>query len=193
MVFFIFAAVVSYLLGSILFGKIIAHSAGVNIQKAGSGNIGFANSWRVLGFKKAIFVLIFDVAKGYLSIAIFHNHLNLIQLYILSLAPVIGHCYPIWLNFKGGKGVATALGVVLALNPISGVIGIGVWILATVITRVAMLGSLSMMLVITISSYYLDKNIFPVIAMLLAFIVWKHRKNIIRLFDGNEPKLSWRF
>ena len=138
-------------------------------------------------------MLIFDVAKGYLSIAIFHNHLNLIQLYILSLAPVIGHCYPIWLNFKGGKGVATALGVVLALNPISGVIGIGVWILATVITRVAMLGSLSMMLVITISSYYLDKNIFPVIAMLLAFIVWKHRKNIIRLFDGNEPKLSWRF
>lgn len=115
------AVIAAYILGSVPFGKIIAHSAGIDIQKRGSGNIGFANMLRVLGWKYALPTLLLDIAKGFCATAIgMYSVGDMVGAFLIGYVAIIGHCFPIWLKFRGGKGVATGLGVVLFLNPLAG-------------------------------------------------------------------------
>jgi len=185
--------VLAYFLGSIPFGKIVGLHYGIDIQKEGSGNIGFANSWRVLGLKKAAFVLILDVLKGYACIILFRGYLNSTQLPILALVPILGHIFPVWLKFHGGKGVATSLGVVLALSPLLSLIGIIVWVLVVIATKRPAIASLSMMLIMLASSFYVADNLSLLLATIFIIVVATHHKNISNLLHGREPKISWNF
>ncbi|MDO4773977.1 MAG: glycerol-3-phosphate acyltransferase [Candidatus Saccharibacteria bacterium] len=115
------AVIMAYVLGSVPFGKIIARIAGIDIQKRGSGNIGFANMLRVLGWKYALPTLLLDVAKGFCATAIgMYGAGDMVGAFLIGYIAIIGHCFPVWLGFRGGKGIATGLGVVLFLNPLAG-------------------------------------------------------------------------
>ena len=119
----IFACLAGYFIGSIPAGKIFARFGGVDIQKRGSGNIGFANVLRTLGWKFAIPTLIVDVAKGYFATWLgFYLTGDFFWAFAVGYSAVIGHCLPIWLKFHGGKGIATGLGVVLFCAPMAGAI-----------------------------------------------------------------------
>lgn len=122
---FITLALASYFLGSIPFGKIIAKVFyGIDIQKRGSGNIGFANILRVIGWKAAAPTLLGDAAKGYIpTITTLYLTNSTTLAAIVGIIAVVGHLFPIWLQFRGGKGVATSLGVMIALNPLSALLG----------------------------------------------------------------------
>ena len=127
---FVVLVVFAYLLGSIPFGKIVGNRRGIDIQKHGSGNIGFANAFRVLGWKPSLIVLAGDILKGLIPVLIAVQSLPNYQVLIVGLAAVVGHIFPVWLGFKGGKGIATGLGVTLVLTPLVGLLGAFVYIVA---------------------------------------------------------------
>ncbi|MFZ1458579.1 MAG: glycerol-3-phosphate acyltransferase [Candidatus Saccharimonadales bacterium] len=121
---------IAYLLGSIPFGKIIGLKFyGIDIQKRGSGNIGFANVLTHLGWKAAIPTLLGDVSKGALATWLALHYLTPELAYWAGITAVLAHIFPIWLNFRGGKGIATAFGVMLVLAPLAAVIGLGIYLL----------------------------------------------------------------
>lgn len=128
-------ALFSYLAGSIPFAKLIGLLYGVDIQKRGSGNIGFANTLRVLGWKAAVPVLVLDTAKGFFPTYIAFGLYGAEMAFCIGMLAVLGHIAPMWLRFKGGKGVATSLGVILAVTPLVGLIGFGIYILSSVVFR----------------------------------------------------------
>ena len=133
----IFYVLGSYIVGSIPFGKLLGLSLGKDLQKEGSGNIGFANAWRVLGLKYGVLVLILDMAKGFVPTFIALKTFPLSQALMVAGVVIIGHIFPIWLKLKGGKGVATYLGASFAINPILGLIGIGTWALLFSVFKIA--------------------------------------------------------
>src|SRR5690606_39536658 len=108
---------IAYVCGSIPFGKIIGRLKGVDIQKLGSGNIGFANSVRVLGWKPGVFVLIGDATKGFLPVYLSVSHIPYWQSLMVGLVAILAHVFPVWLRFKDGKGIAPGLGISLVLAP----------------------------------------------------------------------------
>ncbi len=120
----------AYLLGSIPFGKIVGNRRGIDIQKHGSGNIGFANAFRVLGWKPSLIVLAGDILKGLIPVLIASQQLPTYQTLIVGFAAVVGHIFPVWLGFKGGKGIATGLGVTLVLTPLVALLGAVVYLVA---------------------------------------------------------------
>ena len=135
MLFLLFIAF-AYLLGSIPFGKIVGRMKGIDLQKKGSGNIGFTNSLRTLGLKRAIPVLIGDLLKGSIPTFLALQFLPLGQTLIIALASILGHIFPVWLKFKGGKGVATGLGTILAINPLITIIGLTVFLIVFLATKI---------------------------------------------------------
>ena len=118
----------AFVSGSIPFGKIVGYTKGIDIQKVGSGNIGFANSFRMLGWKPSLIVLAGDIIKGYIPTyyAILEFHLTVPTL-LIAIATIAGHIFSPWLRLRGGKGVATMIGVSLALNPIIALMAILIW------------------------------------------------------------------
>lgn len=172
-----------------------------DIREFGSGNAGATNTFRVLGKKAGIPVLIFDVLKGWFSVYVLSHSLGLdtmtnsfmnIQI-LLGVAAVVGHIYPIFANFKGGKGVATTLGVVIALDPISAFSCLGVFVVVLLITRIvsisSMIAALSfpIFVILVYKSSYISLIVFSIIMSLL--IIVTHKKNIIRLVNGEESKV----
>ena len=117
--FFSFA----YICGSLPFGVVISHLQGVNIQQRGSGNMGFANVRRVLGWRAGLATLVGDIAKGMIPVALAQMYIGSTYAFIAGLFAVGGHLFPIWLKFKGGKGIATGLGVLIILHPVVAAIG----------------------------------------------------------------------
>jgi len=115
--FFILLCICSYLLGSIPFGKLVAHRHGIDIQKVGSGNIGFANVVRALGFKPALPVLVGDSLKGFVPTYIALVYFGQTMAMIVGTIAILAHIFPVWLRFRGGKGIATGLGVMIAISP----------------------------------------------------------------------------
>lgn len=179
----IYTILIAYLCGSIPFGKIVSHFRGINILKKGSGNIGFANSLRVMGWVPALIVLIGDISKGYFPVIIFrHNS------FFVVLAILIGSIFSPWLKFKGGKGVATTLGISLALNPLLGFIGILIWLFVVFIYKKTSLASIITVILLPILSVFLDKKLFSLYLLILAIILFTHRKNIKNLINGTEVK-----
>lgn len=172
-----------------------------DIRDFGSGNAGATNTFRVLGKKAGIPVLIFDVLKGWFSVYVLSHSLGVdtltnsfmnIQI-ALGIAAVIGHVYPLFANFKGGKGVATTLGVVIALEPISAFSCMGVFIIIIFISRIVSISSMiaaisfPVFVVFIYKTEYISLLVFSVIISLL--IVVTHIKNIGRLMDGTESKI----
>lgn len=134
--FLLLLVTVAYLLGSIPFGKIICRRAGVDIQKQGSGNIGFANVLRTMGWKYALPTLVGDVLKGYIPVMIAAQaSFTDPEQFIVGAAAIIGHVFSIFLRGRGGKGVATGLGVLLYLEPIAAIAGLGVYSILLVLKK----------------------------------------------------------
>lgn len=181
-------AIVSYSLGALPFSKWIARWQGVNIQETGSGNPGATNVARSLGLAFGTIVLVLDLAKGAAAAALAQG---LETPLILSGFAVIGHNWSVFLHFRGGKGVATTLGVLAVASWPAASFTVGVWLILVALTRKVSLGSVIAVLSAPIILWFFVKNLELIwlFAALGVLSVVKHRKNIRRLFDGEELSL----
>ena len=181
----------SYFLGSIPFGLIITKVfLRKDIRKVGSGNIGTTNVLRTGKKSLAIATLIFDILKGYVSVLITLKYFNDL-VYFSALICFIGHIFPVWLKFKGGKGVATYLGIIFALSFKFGIIFGITWLLISFIFKYSSLSSMIGALIVFVYSMFLD-NITLSIFLFITFIIilYTHRENIVRLKDSSETKIK---
>ena len=172
--------VFAYFLGSFPTGKLIGRARGIDIQKNGSGNIGFANAVRVLGWQAGIIVLVVDILKGFMPVYIAHYSFGatIQQQMIIGIAPIIGHAYPIWLRFKGGKSIATGLGVLIALNPLIATLGITVYLMVFMISRKSAAGSLTAAWSLPLIAFIVQPMLCLYFIILALFATYTHRANI---------------
>ena len=195
----------SYLLGSIPFGYLAGQLAGIDIRKFGSGNIGATNAVRVLGKKYGYPVFALDFLKGFGAVRISMlmglgppPEWNSPEIFGIAAAVscVIGHSYPPWLKFKGGKGVATSAGALFALTPIGGLIGAAIWIVMFWVTRYVSLASVTaaiMLPIVILTVSWRNENakaIFYFSVCVAAVVIWRHRSNLSRLRRGTEPRFT---
>ena len=187
----IYVFVYSYLLGSIPFGLIITKIfLGKDIRKVGSGNIGTTNVLRTGKKSLAAATLLFDVLKGYFSILITYNYFNDL-IYLSALICFIGHIFPIWLKFKGGKGVATYLGVILGISLNLGIVFGVTWIVIALIFRYSSLSSILGSMSVWIYSISFSNEIQSYFTFFLFVIIFfTHKENIIRLKNSKETKIK---
>lgn len=191
------AIVAAYLVGSIDFAVIVARMHGVDIHQEGSGNPGMSNVLRTLGRVPAAMVFIGDTLKGTIGAAMGMVASGVPDpmvhwAFLTGLAAVIGHCYPIFHRFKGGKGVATGGGVLLFTVPLLAVIEIAIWFLIFFITRTASIGS--MVIVVITVPLLIWQGVSGLalvwVALIIALVVWRHRGNIKRMVSGSEERVS---
>ena len=187
----IYVFVYSYLLGSIPFGLIITKIfLGKDIRKVGSGNIGTTNVLRTGKKSLAAATLLFDVLKGYFSIFITYNYFNDL-IYLSALICFIGHIFPIWLKFKGGKGVATYLGVILGISLNLGVVFGFTWIVIALIFRYSSLSSILGSMSVWIYSFFFPNEMQSYFTFFLfVIIIFTHKENIIKLKSSKETKIK---
>ena len=186
----IIVAVYSYLLGSIPFGLVLTKIfLKKDIRKIGSGNIGTTNVLRTGKKSLAVATLILDLLKGYFSIALtFIYFENLIS--YSALICFVGHIFPVWLKFRGGKGVATYLGVVLALSYKFFLIFGITWLVLSFLFRYASLSSIISSLIVFVYSYFYINNFSLILFIFFVIIVYTHRENIVRLKNSEESKIK---
>ena len=187
----IYVFVYSYLLGSIPFGLIITKIfLGKDIRKVGSGNIGTTNVLRTGKKSLAAATLLFDVLKGYFSILITYNYFNDL-IYLSALICFIGHIFPVWLKFKGGKGVATYLGVILGISLVLGIVFGITWLVIAVIFRYSSLSSILGSMTVWIYSFLFANEMQSYLLFFLFIIIFfTHKENIIRLKNSKETKIK---
>jgi glycerol-3-phosphate acyltransferase PlsY len=173
----------AFAIGSIPFGAVLAGRRGVNIRQEGSGNIGATNVARVLGLRAGLVVLLLDSSKGALPVWLALRHSDCAWLVAAAgLAAILGHCFSPWLGWKGGKGVATALGVFAVLAPPAALAGIGVFVAVLALTRVPALGSLSGALAIAAMLVLRGPPAYATLgAVTVALLVYTHRVNLAKL------------
>ncbi|MEW6740525.1 MAG: glycerol-3-phosphate 1-O-acyltransferase PlsY [Nitrospirota bacterium] len=185
--------ILSFLIGSIPTGLLIAKTKGIDLRKVGSGNIGATNVLRAVGKEAALFTLLGDIAKGALPVAIgkFFG-LGIFDVGILGISAILGHNFSLFLKFKGGKGVATSIGVLLAFSPHVALLTITLWLLTARWTRYSSLSALIAFGLLPLSIYMLDyskeKMIIAVAITVLIYI--RHAANIKRLMQGTESKIG---
>ncbi len=209
--------ILSYLIGSIPTSIIVTRAVkGIDIREHGSGNAGGTNVMRVLGWKHGVFVILLDAFKGVLAVIVvarlhygsmpFENvtpfdDFTLVQI-IAGIAAVMGHIWTVFAGFKGGKGIATALGVLLMIVTVDMLIAVGVFVLVVTISRYVSLGSIlgaiSVPLALVIRENVFNVNIpgyntlLPFVIFLAMLVIFTHRKNVVRLLNGNESKVSFK-
>ncbi|MDD2751620.1 MAG: glycerol-3-phosphate 1-O-acyltransferase PlsY [Candidatus Omnitrophica bacterium] len=209
MLWIIAAIIISYLFGSIptayLFGKIFK---GVDIRNFGSGNVGATNALRVFGKRAGIIVLLLDVVKGILPVVFLADYILFRSTilspealrFLLGLSCICGHNWTVFLKFKGGKGVATSLGVLIGLSlkiyvfaKILGIV-ILIWLSSFLILRIVSLSSLLAGIAFPVAAFFFRLSWPLIVFSLLAcgFIILRHRANLIRLFQGKEPRLHFK-
>lgn len=205
---YLLVALGAYLLGSIPSGYLIGKSRGVDLRTQGSGNIGSTNALRVLGKKWGYLCFALDVGKGVLSVLLAKYAIApavgldpVTSSIVAAVCTVLGHNFPVWLKFKGGKGVATSAGAVIGLFPLVVFVGsVLVWVITFKITRIvsvaSMLGAISLSLALVVlwllhsSGVVLAQVVIGV--ALSAMMIWRHRSNIGRLVAGTEPRFEKR-
>lgn len=197
---------VSYLLGSIPFGYLAGRLAGIDIRKTGSGNVGATNVVRVLGKRYGYPVFALDVLKGFGAVKISMllgpgrppewNSPEVFGIFA-AIFSVLGHLYPPWLKFKGGKGVATSAGALLALTPLATIIVVAIWVIVFWATRYVSLASvvaaIVLPLVVILVRSHEQNRVRPLVyssACVAAVVVWRHRSNLSRLMRGTEPRFT---
>ena len=185
-------AVMGYLLGSIASGMILARVMNLgDLRSIGSGNIGATNVLRTGNKLAAALTLLFDGAKGAVAVLIARQIGGEDSAQIAGLAAFIGHCYPVWLGFKGGKGVATFLGLWLALAWPVGLACCAVWLLTALITRFSSLSALVAAASALVWAIVFDRSDTLLLgALVVALVFWRHRSNIARLMNGTEPRIG---
>lgn len=199
----IFSFFLAYLLGSIptsfIMGRLIK---GIDIRNFGSGNVGATNALRVLGTKIGIITLIIDIGKGILAVhlgKLMNPEYSNLMLIGFGLAAILGHIFTIFLNFRGGKGVATSAGVFIALIPVPLVFALLIFVLSVWISRYVSLGSILaaltlfiIELIINLKNHFAEFEILIFVFLITVFIVLRHKANIKRLLAGNENKISFK-
>lgn len=185
-------AVVGYLLGSIPFGLVLTKTMGLgNLREIGSGNIGATNVLRTGSKGAAAATLLLDGAKGAVAVLSARAMAGEDAAQIAALAAFIGHCFPVWLGFKGGKGVATFLGLMLALAWPVGLLACATWLATAVISRISSLSALVAASWSTLWCLVVGQGQVFVLTLLLALlIIWRHRENLARLKAGTEPRIG---
>lgn len=195
MLFFIFS-VVSYLLGSINNSIIICRICDLGSpSEYGSLNPGATNVLRLYGIKKGLLTFLFDFLKGFLTCKVLNyiNYFTLIEINIFSLFIIIGHIYPIFFKFKGGKGIATFIGIVFSLNYIIGILYILCWLLFTYLTKYVSFSSLlSTLLIYLLMIFVLNMYQFFIFFLIILLIFISHISNIKRLINHNENKFKFK-
>jgi len=188
----IYALIGGYLLGSIPFGFLIARATGQgDIRTIGSGNIGATNVLRTGRKDLAVLTLVFDAAKAGLAAWVFNTVFGApIGLYA-GAAALIGHCFPVWLKFKGGKGVATFFGCLFAVAWPVGAVAAIIWLGTALITRLSSLSALVAAALSPFIAYGLGSNAVSLLCIILAFIIFiRHKDNIARIINRTEPKIG---
>jgi glycerol-3-phosphate acyltransferase PlsY len=186
------ALALGYLLGSIPFGLFIAFASGAgDVRKIGSGNIGATNVLRTGKKWAAAATLLFDALKGAAAVLLAWEFLPPGCELFAALAAILGHIFPVWLRFRGGKGVATFLGVAIALYWPVGLLTAATWLAAALIWRIS---SLSALIAVALSPLYFalfgHRDYAPLVLLLAAVIIFTHRANIRRLLRGEEPRIG---
>ncbi len=185
-------AVVGYLLGSIPFGMVLAKFMGLgNLREIGSGNIGATNVLRTGNKTAAALTLVLDAAKGAVAVLIARMFAGEDAAQIAALAAMLGHCYPVWLGFRGGKGVATFLGIMLALSWQVGLACCLAWAIAVAVSRTSSIGAIAAAAASTFLLVLLGYGQGFILGVVLTLLIfWRHRANISRIRAGNEPKIG---
>lgn len=187
------AVIVGYLSGSVPYGLVLGRLAGLgDIRSAGSGNIGATNVLRLGGKKLGIIALLLDMLKGFVPVIVAANFFHMDYAVMIGLSAFLGHLFPVWLRFKGGKGVATALGVVLGLSLITGIILCLIWVATAAITRYSSASSLAAFgLSPFVAALVTADYQTTITCMLMAVLVWiRHKENIKRLANDTEGKIN---
>lgn len=199
MLAYLFKMLLSYLLGSIPFGLLIGKAQGVDLREHGSKNIGATNAFRVLGKSPGILVFALDALKGFVavklaSLSVFSTPAVFMPL-TLGVVAILGHTFPVWLKFKGGKGVATSLGVFLGVCPVPAGLAFFCWLVVFLTFRIISIASIAaafffpIMILFTYRQKPDSWPLFIVSLLLLGFILFTHRSNIGRLRRGEEKKI----
>ena len=192
----------TYLVGSINFGLILGYIQGLDLRSQGSGNAGATNALRILGARSGIFVFFGDVLKGYFALYLCESIVS--QAGVLLFSPsdylflslifaLIGHCYPIWFNFRGGKGAATALGAFLFIDPYFIFFPIIGFLIVFLISRFVGLSTISAFFILFLQTFFIDHGMhhnFHIFSLVISlFVFYTHRSNIKSMFQGTEEKL----
>jgi len=188
------AIVIAYLLGSIPFSYLAGRSSGIDLRQVGSGNLGAANAFRALGRNLGIAVLVADIGKGVLAVVIARAITDDPWPAIAAGAAMAGHVFPVWMRFKGGKGVAVGGGAVIALMPLASVILLTLWVVVALVSRYTSLASITAAAAATplvwAMGYPAADIVFAAIAA--AAVLLLHRGNIVRLLQGRENRIELR-
>lgn len=189
---YILCIIFAYFIGSIPTAYLVGKSfAGIDIRRKGSGNVGMTNTLRSVGKKGALVVFVGDSLKGFIP-SLLGLHLSGPVLgFVLGIVAIIGHIYPVWLKFHGGKGVATTFGVLLAVVPASAIIGLSTCVLFAALTGYVSLGSIlaAISIPITLLVIYDNVTLFFISLPLVGLVIYLHRKNIQRIISHEEHSL----
>ena len=183
---------IGYLLGSIPFGLVLTRLAGAgDLRSIGSGSIGATNVLRTGRKGLAAATVLLDGAKGAFAVWVGGQMLQEGGAALAGVFAFIGHCYPVWLRFRGGKGVATMFGVSVALAWAVGLVFAIVWLGALALSRISSLGGMSAAISAPLAALALGRNdLFPGLAAMAVVVIWRHRSNITRLLRGEEPRVG---
>jgi glycerol-3-phosphate acyltransferase PlsY len=191
----ILLSVAAYLFGAIPFGLLVAKSRGVDIRTQGSGNIGATNVFRVIGKGWGIFTFVLDALKGFIPAFVFPRLAGLETDWgvLFGIVAILGHSFPVYLKFKGGKGVATSAGMLLGVAPIAVLVGFVCWVLCMVFLRIVSLSSIVASIAVAVTVWVLDPDELLVnlsLTILAVLVIWLHRGNIRRLLNGTENRFG---
>lgn len=189
------AVAVGYLLGSVPFAFLLARRRGVDLRLAGSGNIGAANVLRTTGAAQAVWAACLDAIKGAVAVLIAQRLTGDLAVSVSAgLAAIIGHVYPIWLGFHGGKGVATAAGVFAVLSPVAVAIATGIFLIALWVTRYISVGSTAASVGLAVVTIVADlpRSVVLGAGAAALIVVSRHRANLARVISGTERRIGQR-
>ncbi|MDW2958761.1 MAG: glycerol-3-phosphate 1-O-acyltransferase PlsY [Alphaproteobacteria bacterium] len=191
---YVIGLIISYLLGSIPMGVLLTKMMGKgDLRKVGSGNIGATNVMRVGGLRMAGLVWLLDMTKA--IVAVFLGKWIAGDAFgaWCGFVAIVGHCYPIWLKFKGGKGISSLFGVVLAMSPMTFVVCAAEWLLVALTSGISSLGAVVVFCLLPILGFAISVNVGWAFLAIGLLCMWRHRENIKRLLGGTESKIEWKW
>jgi glycerol-3-phosphate acyltransferase PlsY len=189
------AVVAAYLVGSIPFAQLLSKRRGIDLRRVGSGNVGASNVLRTLGVRPAVVAMMLDAVKGTVAVLVAQRLTNGVAAPVMAgLASMIGHVYPVWLRFRGGKGVATAAGAFAVLTPVAVAAALGVFLLTVALTRFISVGSMAAALTLAGWAIASDAPTVVGIGAVIgaALVIIGHRANVLRLVAGTERRVGQR-
>jgi acyl phosphate:glycerol-3-phosphate acyltransferase len=190
-----FAVLAAYLMGSIPFAQLLSKRRGIDLRRVGSGNVGASNVLRTLGVRPAVLAMMLDAVKGTVAVLVAQRLTNgVVAPVVAGLASMIGHVYPVWLRFRGGKGVATAAGAFAVLAPVAAAVAAGAFLLTVALTRFISVGS--MVAALTLAGWAIASDAPTIVgigaAIGAALVLIGHRANVVRLVTGTERRVGQR-